>query len=102
MPAPTYSGSSGWRAPTASGPLAAVVELPGSKSLTNRELVLSALADGPSVLRRPLRARDTDLMVDALRRLGRHDRDDRRGDLRVMPATDRRAARTSTAGSPAR
>jgi 3-phosphoshikimate 1-carboxyvinyltransferase len=44
--------------------------LPGSKSLTNRELVLSALAERPSVLHRPLRARDTDLMADALRALG--------------------------------
>ncbi|MBV9592923.1 MAG: 3-phosphoshikimate 1-carboxyvinyltransferase [Actinobacteria bacterium] len=46
------------------------VELPGSKSLTNRLLILAALADGPSRVRRPLRARDTDLMADALRRLG--------------------------------
>ena len=46
------------------------MELPGSKSLTNRLLVLAALADGPSLLRRPLRARDTALMADALRALG--------------------------------
>lgn len=59
-----------WDAPVASAPLAARLSLPGSKSLTNRELVLSALADGPSTLRRPLRARDTDLMTDALRALG--------------------------------
>ncbi len=59
-----------WAAPTASGPLAARVSLPGSKSLTNRELILAALADGPSVLHRPLHSRDTDLMVQALRSLG--------------------------------
>lgn len=59
-----------WAAPTASGPLSARLTLPGSKSLTNRELVLSALADGPSVLRRPLHSRDTALMVEALRELG--------------------------------
>jgi len=59
-----------WSAPTAEGPLAARLSLPGSKSLTNRELVLAALADGPSVLHRPLRSRDTDLMADALRTLG--------------------------------
>ncbi len=79
MPAPTYSGSSGWRAPTASGPLAAVVELPGSKSLTNRELVLSALADGPSVAPPPAagaRHRSHGRRAPAA---GRHDRDDRRG-----------------------
>jgi len=59
-----------WPAPTATGPLSATLQLPGSKSLTNRELVLSALADGPSRLRRPLVARDTELMVAALRSLG--------------------------------
>jgi 3-phosphoshikimate 1-carboxyvinyltransferase len=64
----TYSADV-WPAPTARGPLAATVRLPGSKSLTNRELVLSALAEGPSRLRDALVARDTDLMVDALRAL---------------------------------
>jgi 3-phosphoshikimate 1-carboxyvinyltransferase len=44
--------------------------VPGSKSLTNRALVLAAVADGRSVLRRPLIARDTELMVAALRALG--------------------------------
>src|SRR4029079_15505821 len=46
------------------------VTLPGSKSLTNRFLVLAALANGPSLLRRPLRSRDTLLMAQALRDLG--------------------------------
>jgi len=46
------------------------VSLPGSKSLTNRELVLAALADGPGVVRRALRSRDTDLMAAALTGLG--------------------------------
>jgi 3-phosphoshikimate 1-carboxyvinyltransferase len=46
------------------------VPIPGSKSQTNRALVLAALADGPSGIERPLRARDTTLMVDALRTLG--------------------------------
>ena len=59
-----------WLAPTAVGPLSATVALPGSKSLTNRELVLSALADGPSILRAPLHSRDTALMIQALRSLG--------------------------------
>ncbi len=59
-----------WAAPTTTGPLDAVLTLPGSKSLTNRELVLSALATGPSTLRRPLHSRDTELMVEALRALG--------------------------------
>jgi 3-phosphoshikimate 1-carboxyvinyltransferase len=46
------------------------VRLPGSKSLTNRALVLAALADGPSVVRRALRSRDTTLMAQALAALG--------------------------------
>ncbi|WP_350347202.1 3-phosphoshikimate 1-carboxyvinyltransferase [Agromyces sp. G08B096] len=60
----------GWLAPVATGPLAAVLSLPGSKSLTNRELVLAALADGPSLLRTPLWSRDSELMVEGLRALG--------------------------------
>ncbi|WP_025155501.1 3-phosphoshikimate 1-carboxyvinyltransferase [Leifsonia aquatica] len=59
-----------WPAPVASGPVSASVSLPGSKSLTARELVLSALADGPSLLRAPLHSRDTANMVEALRSLG--------------------------------
>ena len=59
-----------WPAPQAPGPLEAVVALPGSKSVTNRALVLAALAPGRSVLRRPLRSRDTELMAAALRVLG--------------------------------
>jgi 3-phosphoshikimate 1-carboxyvinyltransferase len=46
------------------------VALPGSKSLTNRYLVVAALANGTSRLRRPLRSRDTLLMAEALRALG--------------------------------
>lgn len=64
------SHSRAWAAPTASGPLDAVVHLPGSKSLTNRELVLAALADGPGTLHAPLHSRDSALMVDALRAMG--------------------------------
>lgn len=48
----------------------AVVSVPGSKSLTNRYLVLAAAADSPSTVRNPLRSRDTSLMVGALRALG--------------------------------
>ncbi|GAB3112744.1 3-phosphoshikimate 1-carboxyvinyltransferase [Janibacter alkaliphilus] len=59
-----------WSAPAAPGPLDATVVLPGSKSLTNRYLVLAALASGVSRLRRPLRSRDTELMAAALRSLG--------------------------------
>jgi 3-phosphoshikimate 1-carboxyvinyltransferase len=59
-----------WATPYANGPVDAVVSLPGSKSITARALVLAALADGPSRLVRPLRARDTDLMAAGLRALG--------------------------------
>lgn len=69
MPMPG-SPLTSWPAPPAHAPVDAEVPLPGSKSLTNRWLVLAALADGPSRIRRPLRARDTDLMAEALRALG--------------------------------
>lgn len=59
-----------WAAPVADGPLDATVEVPGSKSLTNRLLVLAALADGEGTLRGALRSRDADLMIAALRSLG--------------------------------
>jgi 3-phosphoshikimate 1-carboxyvinyltransferase len=59
-----------WPAPRATSPVSAVVSLPGSKSQTNRALVLAALADAPSVLRRPLQSRDTTLMRDGLTGLG--------------------------------
>jgi 3-phosphoshikimate 1-carboxyvinyltransferase len=59
-----------WPAPHAATPVRARVTLPGSKSLTNRELVLAALADGPGVVRRALRSRDTDLMAAAMTTLG--------------------------------
>ncbi|NDL60053.1 3-phosphoshikimate 1-carboxyvinyltransferase [Phytoactinopolyspora mesophila] len=59
-----------WPAPTVSEPVRATVRLPGSKSVTNRALILAALADSPSVLHKPLVARDTRLMATALRVLG--------------------------------
>ncbi|MFI2563257.1 3-phosphoshikimate 1-carboxyvinyltransferase [Paenarthrobacter sp. NPDC018779] len=59
-----------WPAPYATGPVDATVTVPGSKSLTNRFLVLAALADGPSRLRAPLHSRDSVLMIQALRQLG--------------------------------
>jgi len=59
-----------WPAPLATAPVDATVALPGSKSMTNRALLLGAVADGPSVVRRPLRARDTELMARAVHALG--------------------------------
>ena len=68
--APTVTAEGDWLAPRAEHPVDATVTLPGSKSLTNRYLVLAALANGTSRLRRPLRSRDTLLMAQALRSLG--------------------------------
>ena len=50
--------------------VAGTVSLPGSKSITNRVLLLAALAEGTTLVRDPLQADDTDVMLDALRRLG--------------------------------
>ena len=65
-----HTPSDPWPAPRPGGPVRTAVSLPGSKSLTNRALVLAALADGPSVVRRALRSRDTELMAAALTTLG--------------------------------
>jgi 3-phosphoshikimate 1-carboxyvinyltransferase len=46
------------------------VVIPGSKSVTNRALILAAQAKSPSTLRRPLVSRDSELMVAGLRALG--------------------------------
>lgn len=59
-----------WPAPHATGAVEATVTVPGSKSVTNRALVLAALAAEPGWLRRPLRSRDSLLMAEALRALG--------------------------------
>ncbi|QIK75871.1 3-phosphoshikimate 1-carboxyvinyltransferase [Nocardioides piscis] len=59
-----------WPAPRPTSPVTSTISLPGSKSLTNRALILAALADGPSVVRRPLRSRDTLLMTAALAAMG--------------------------------
>ncbi|AGP31376.1 3-phosphoshikimate 1-carboxyvinyltransferase [Corynebacterium terpenotabidum] len=59
-----------WAAPFAPSPVSATVSVPGSKSITNRALLLSALAEGPSEITGALRSRDTRLMADALRALG--------------------------------
>jgi 3-phosphoshikimate 1-carboxyvinyltransferase len=59
-----------WPAPVATGPVRARLSVPGSKSMTNRALVLAALADGPGTIAGPLHARDTLLMRAALTALG--------------------------------
>ena len=51
-------------------PISATVTIPGSKSVTNRALILAAQATTPSLIRRPLISRDSELMVAGLRELG--------------------------------
>ncbi|WP_209624463.1 3-phosphoshikimate 1-carboxyvinyltransferase [Saccharothrix coeruleofusca] len=75
-----------WSAPTADGPVRATVPVPGSKSITNRALVLAAVADAPATLHAPLRSRDTLLMAAALRALGVGVEDGPDGSWRVTPA----------------
>jgi 3-phosphoshikimate 1-carboxyvinyltransferase len=62
--------ASRWKTPSAKEPVHARLQLPGSKSITNRALVLAALSDSPSVIRGPLKARDTALATAALRAMG--------------------------------
>ncbi|MFT4306896.1 MAG: 3-phosphoshikimate 1-carboxyvinyltransferase [Microbacterium sp.] len=81
-----------WAAPPSPGALAATVAVPGSKSLTNRELVLAAIADGAGTLHAPLHSDDSARMIEALRVLG-VDIEEVAGtggfgpDLRVTPPT---------------
>ena len=58
-----------WAAPRALAPIRATVRIPGSKSATNRALILAALSEGPSTIHQALDARDTRLMVAALQSL---------------------------------
>ena len=80
-PAPLFTGEPGARA---------TVRIPGSKSLTNRYLLLAAMADSPSVVHAPLHSRDSLLMIKALEALGARfeslETDSPFGpDLRVIP-----------------
>jgi 3-phosphoshikimate 1-carboxyvinyltransferase len=60
----------GWMTPAAGSAVAATIRLPGSKSMTNRALILAALADTPTTIAGPLQARDTALMLRAMIALG--------------------------------
>ena len=73
-----------WPAPHADGPVHATIRLPGSKSQTNRALVLSALARSTSTLVAPLVSRDTSLMADGVRALG-VEVAEREGEWQVTP-----------------
>ncbi len=76
----------GWPAPVASGPVTATVEVPGSKSITNRALILAVQATGPSTIIAPLHSRDTALMVAGLRSLGVRIEQSPAGDWTITPA----------------
>ena len=67
----TSTSGAMWPAPfRGSQPVHARVVIPGSKSVTNRALILAAQTNSPSILRRPLISRDSELMVAGLRQLG--------------------------------
>ncbi len=78
-------GDQDWAVPAAGGPVRARVTIPGSKSMTNRALVLAALADGPGVITGPLDSRDTVLMRRALAALGAVIQDSQASRWRVTP-----------------
>jgi 3-phosphoshikimate 1-carboxyvinyltransferase len=59
-----------WTAPVVQRPIHSTVSIPGSKSATNRAFVLAALGDSVSKISKPLLARDTELMLQALQKLG--------------------------------
>ena len=76
-----------WRAPhRGTLPVSATLTIPGSKSVTNRSLILAALSDTPSTLRRPLHSRDSALMIAGLKTLGIGITEASNGDLIVNPA----------------
>ena len=76
-----------WRAPfRGNTPISASIAIPGSKSATNRALILAALATTPSLLRKPLHSRDSALMIAGLKAIGCGITEESNGDLRITPA----------------
>ena len=75
-----------WRAPfRGNNPINAAVTIPGSKSATNRALILAALAKSPSTLRKPLHSRDSALMIAGLKAIGCGITEESNGDLIITP-----------------
>ena len=91
-----------WSAPSASRPVTADIRVPGSKSATNRALVLAALADSPSTITGGLRARDSVLMIGALRALGVEVEAGEKFDAPVWRVTPPERLSGGEAGTPAR
>ena len=76
-----------WPAPfRGKKPISATITIPGSKSATNRALILAALAKSPSLLRKPLHSRDSALMIAGLKAIGCGISEEANGDLRITPA----------------
>lgn len=76
-----------WPAPyRGSQAIDSAITIPGSKSVTNRALILAALSHSPSVLHKPLHSRDSALMVAGLKALGIGIQEAPNGDLTVTPA----------------
>lgn len=80
------AASPDWTSLRALGPIDADITIPGSKSLTNRYLVLAALANDTSRLRLPLESRDTLLMAQGLRSIGTLVEREDDETLRIEPA----------------
>ena len=59
------------------------VTLPGSKSITNRILLLSAIADGETVIKHPLQSDDTNHMIEALKILQVDLTQNKNGDIHI-------------------
>ena len=75
-----------WRAPfRGNHPITAAITIPGSKSATNRALILAALAKTPSILRKPLHSRDRALMIAGLKAIGCAITQEPNGDLHITP-----------------
>lgn len=91
-----------WSAPHPNVPVDGTVVVPASKSLTNRYLLLAAMADGTSHIRNALASRDSDLMIEALRALGTGiqilPQDDGTIDLVVTPIQQDVAASAAASG----
>ena len=75
-----------WAAPhRGNSPVSATLTIPGSKSVTNRALILAALCDSRSILRRPLHSRDSALMIAGLKAIGVGIESAENGDLTITP-----------------
>lgn len=102
--APAAAPPDPWPAPTrgAENPVRATVRIPGSKSLTNRHLLLAALADGPGTLRGALDSRDSRLMIASLESLGARFERGEGSYLRVTPLPSQPSSHDAAPAAPVR